>query len=737
MRCSLLTLSCYLDDELDISRRGEMEAHLVGCPRCRSGLGHLREEVERVGGLARVRVPERSARAMLELLGLIGPGEPLPPRVESMPDAPVSELPWLGAGVGAALPWAAPPRTQRPSSPPAAAGSPGLVAVLTPPPAAPGRTAEQDAAREEADLDLVLPAAEVTGNAAAEAPADDEPELPIFDAPAAGEAPGAGPSADTIPAPSAAPGDAAPQPLPVTSVPPPPSARRIPDEPAALLVDPERRERIVSGLVGTDQPHPPGAAPWWSAQAEPPGDEPAPVAETPAAAMAATPAPPDTATPSPPPHVAPHAPAAPPGEPLVAVSLPDRPEALYPLTDDDVPDEPFSTEPPTEGPMPAPRAGLFERFREKLAMRRAISSDLDAGLEDGVEVISGVGAPLRRGSARADLARRRSEALRPAGLDAPVWPGPARETGVREMLPPSAHPSQLPRPANPTLFGTPVDRLSGRALPASPLGKPLDDQAGVHVLHHVPAAAPPPSAPSERGSVIPPLHEDGFDGDFPAPPRRSRAEPATTRRAPSPSELHEGRRLVAVYVAAVLVLFVIGIVSSRTTTPIPTATGSSSSSSSSTSTQGSTGGQSSVPAGQPSAGAPQASSAPSAQPAPAQPTAPQTVGSGGTGWQIQQFRFGDHTTFYRIVIDMSGTATAAPTVMVANQDAQTILLTLAGTQAAAAPVVPPAGATVTKVSLVTPSTVPGGVTYRISLAKPGTGHPSVLSGPVRIVIDIS
>ena len=64
MRCSLLTLSCYLDSELDARQQGEMEAHLVGCPRCRAGLSHLREEVERVGGLARVRVPDRSARAL-------------------------------------------------------------------------------------------------------------------------------------------------------------------------------------------------------------------------------------------------------------------------------------------------------------------------------------------------------------------------------------------------------------------------------------------------------------------------------------------------------------------------------------------------------------------------------------------------------------------------------------------------------------------------------------------------
>ena len=37
MKCSLLALSSYLDGELDAARRAEVEAHLVGCDRCRRG----------------------------------------------------------------------------------------------------------------------------------------------------------------------------------------------------------------------------------------------------------------------------------------------------------------------------------------------------------------------------------------------------------------------------------------------------------------------------------------------------------------------------------------------------------------------------------------------------------------------------------------------------------------------------------------------------------------------------
>lgn len=69
MRCSLLTLSTYLDGELAPERAGELEAHLVACARCTDGLGYLREEQEHIRGLAGVTA---SVGAATELLATVG-----------------------------------------------------------------------------------------------------------------------------------------------------------------------------------------------------------------------------------------------------------------------------------------------------------------------------------------------------------------------------------------------------------------------------------------------------------------------------------------------------------------------------------------------------------------------------------------------------------------------------------------------------------------------------------------
>jgi anti-sigma factor RsiW len=70
MKCSLLTLSTYMDSELEPRKRVEMEAHLVGCERCTRGLHHLREESERVGALARVHVLDTSVQSLMEQVGV-------------------------------------------------------------------------------------------------------------------------------------------------------------------------------------------------------------------------------------------------------------------------------------------------------------------------------------------------------------------------------------------------------------------------------------------------------------------------------------------------------------------------------------------------------------------------------------------------------------------------------------------------------------------------------------------
>jgi hypothetical protein len=107
MRCSLLALSSYIDTELDVEPSGELEAHLIGCERCSTAIVYLREETERIGGLARVHVPDDAVHELFSQIGLIAEEDDLPrgPVHRDRP-APVEAPPWFGAERGKALPWA-------------------------------------------------------------------------------------------------------------------------------------------------------------------------------------------------------------------------------------------------------------------------------------------------------------------------------------------------------------------------------------------------------------------------------------------------------------------------------------------------------------------------------------------------------------------------------------------------------------------------------------------------------
>jgi hypothetical protein len=110
VRCSLLALSSYLDSELGIEPTGELEAHLLACDRCRTAMGHLREESQRIGGLARVHIPDGAVHELFSQIGLIEDGDDLPvarPHLER--PVSVEAPPWFGAERGKALPWASRP----------------------------------------------------------------------------------------------------------------------------------------------------------------------------------------------------------------------------------------------------------------------------------------------------------------------------------------------------------------------------------------------------------------------------------------------------------------------------------------------------------------------------------------------------------------------------------------------------------------------------------------------------
>jgi hypothetical protein len=107
VRCSLLALSSYIDAELDVEPAGELEAHLLACDRCQTAMGHLREESERVGGLARVHIPDSAVHELFSQIGLIEEGDELPmaPPLRERPVS-VEAPPWFGLERGKALPWA-------------------------------------------------------------------------------------------------------------------------------------------------------------------------------------------------------------------------------------------------------------------------------------------------------------------------------------------------------------------------------------------------------------------------------------------------------------------------------------------------------------------------------------------------------------------------------------------------------------------------------------------------------
>jgi hypothetical protein len=107
VRCSLLALSSYIDAELEMEPTGELEAHLLACDRCRTAIGHLREESERIGGLARVHIPDGAVHDMFSQIGLIEAGDDLPTAPPPQDRrATVEAPPWFGAERGKALPWA-------------------------------------------------------------------------------------------------------------------------------------------------------------------------------------------------------------------------------------------------------------------------------------------------------------------------------------------------------------------------------------------------------------------------------------------------------------------------------------------------------------------------------------------------------------------------------------------------------------------------------------------------------
>ncbi len=105
MKCSLLTLSCALDGELSRERQLELDAHLVTCERCKTGMRYLREETERISVLAPVRLSPDTATALLDRSRVLAPpsGAGASNEDRGGTQVAITPDPFGSAGIGAAL----------------------------------------------------------------------------------------------------------------------------------------------------------------------------------------------------------------------------------------------------------------------------------------------------------------------------------------------------------------------------------------------------------------------------------------------------------------------------------------------------------------------------------------------------------------------------------------------------------------------------------------------------------
>lgn len=647
MRCSLLTISSYLDGELSPERSGELEAHLVACARCSNGLGYLREEKERIRTLMAVHAREGAAEELLATVGLV----------------------------------AAPARPH----------------------------------------DLEEP----------------EPQTPpqfLLDLPDAGS-----------------------------------RAPDVPVDPGTLELPGTAMPKVPGGTNGTGTPAPP------------------PLEANDAAVPNGTFAPPDVAPPLLTPiRDAPPMPEPPPRDAGLVRELQPAPGDAAPL--DAMPPSPDDLADPALAPVRPPRpASWFERARDTIALRWALmrGGEIDAAGDDDIQIVSGAGAPPRHAPRSVERPARTAgpagapvvAAAPPRSADPPAAPAEAEVGGPEHELmqpdeamqaqaetfpipddaidPRTVWPQLRPRageearepernPIAPPLafrdYG--VDRYRASSPPRyAPEPAPEPPETQPPVSSPVPRSTTPQPAPqpahARSGRHVRALHGGGRTFKLPAVPF---PRPHPRGRRPALAGPLGDRRLW-IFGSAVAILALIGLLLGKQVTqpsnpslatgavPNPTAIALPSSPA-----HAPTAAATPVPTPAPTA-VPTPTPAPTpAQPNPATLTGVQTLGSGATGVQVQDLRYGEHPNDFRIVFDLSGGAT--PTTQVGFGNPTTLYVEFSGVTGGSAPAQPPAGQTATAVKLVQPSPIAGKTIYEITLARPATLATSYLLSPTRLVIDL-
>jgi hypothetical protein len=696
MRCSLLALSSYIDTELDLEPAGELEAHLVACDRCRTAIGHLREESARIGALARVHVPDDAVHELFSQIGLIAEEDDLPegPVHHDRP-APVEAPPWFGAERGAALPWAPRPSAHDQSQSRELIGerSPSI-AVADPP-----ELLLWDESIDQIDTAVPSP-----------------PPVRVVPAPALS------PAAHV----EAEPAFPAPQPPQLSSEPQPPdlstSAHVV--NPPRLAAGPNAFQRLRDAVAvrlalrrggdaaldsGVEIVSGAGAPKWnqrthtreWSASPPVVGPDAPPVAAA-AAAPVVVPEPP----------VVPSAdtPAATPTVPAIEPLSPQAParrgrlSRFLGLVDDS----------PALDDMDAPAAHASEQHPDRpdgafdandpmpFEARGPVEATAAPELADVLNEVASLAAPLERTSTPAADVR-----------------APSPSTEVTRQAP-SPWVDEIEEPRDVEYMGAVVaPKFAADAEPASPYT--LDDDSEG-------ASIPAPGRHMRR------LHSQKADRHNWNPTLPVTGRHVLPLGGPAVGAADRDRRLW-LFGAVTVVLILVGLLVGRQVTqtaPLVASTIPSSTPAVHASTPPTT---APLPVATP---APAVTPVIPAAPTPQQLTSVKTLGTGSSGFSVADVRYGEHPNDFRLVFDMAypDTVSGDPTTVVGFDGPTTMYVEFTGVNGASDIASMPKGQVVVSVTALPMARDTGRLIFKVTLSKKATFDAYYLAG-ARLVIDVT
>jgi hypothetical protein len=710
VRCSLLALSSYIDTELDLEPAGELEAHLVACDRCRTAIGHLREESERIGALARVHVPDDAVHELFSQIGLIAEEDDLPrgPVHRDRP-ASIEAPPWFGAERGAALPWAPRPSGQDPSKPreligerlpaTAVADPPELLlwdetidqiatAAPVPPPLQPSPAHARDATPDVEPQ----PAAHFE----AEPATHFEPQPPqIVPEP---QPPDLSTSAPMVTAPRLAAG--------------PNAFHRLRDAVAVRLA---LRRGAGSALDSGVEIVSGTGAPTWNQRARPQR-----WSDSPSVVAAAEPPVVETA-PAQPPEVKPKRAS----RFMARVFAPTAPvdeTADVEIADLDAPAA-HATHPSPEATAPLELADVLSEVASLAAPLERTQTSSAERTEAPIEDVASPDATPIKAVAESRATRfeevAKSQAM-PIDDLAPSWAGPVEEIA----------PSEPARPADMASAVPAFDRFRAafaRTLAPDVATTPPQEDETQFGVSTEPAAVPVPGRHVRR------LHSQKADRSW------NPTQPVTGRHVlplggPAVGAADRDRRLW-LFGAVTAVLMVLGLLVGRQVTqtgPLAAATIPRSTPA--------------VHASTPATAAPLPVATPTLAPTPVIPSAPtpqqltsvKTLGTGSGGFSVADVRYGEHPNDFRLVFDMAfpNTVTGDPSTVIGYDGAVTLYVEFTGVSGASNIASMPPGQVVASVEALPMVRNTGRLIFKITLRKHAPFDAYYLSGG-RLIIDVT